>query len=52
VVTAKQDFPRSPPTNFAESLSFLVHRDVVFDSFTNPIFVDADGDGDFDPPGI
>ena len=52
VVTVDQNLPPQNPTTFDEALASLVHSTVVFEAFSNPIFVDVDGNGVFDAPGV
>jgi hypothetical protein len=51
-VTVDQDPARPLPTTFEEALFVYAYPVVVFDAFTNPIFVDVDGNGVFDAPGV
>jgi hypothetical protein len=52
VVEVLEPTPRPPPTGFLQQLAALVYPQVHFEAFANPIFVDVDGNGRFDPPGL
>ncbi len=52
VVIVDEVVPRPPPASFTQQLSLIVYPVVRFQAFSNPIFVDVDGNGRFDPPGV
>jgi hypothetical protein len=50
VVETEERFPR-PSANFEQQLPTHVYKGLPFLAFTNPLYVDTDGNGVFDPPG-
>ncbi len=52
VVEVRELVPRPPPANFEQQLGLLVYPTALFRAFSNPIFVDVDGNGRFDAPGL
>ena len=50
VVETEERSPR-PAANFEQQLPTHVYKGLTFLGFTNPLYVDTDGNGRFDPPG-
>ncbi len=50
VVETEERLPR-PSANFEQQLPTHVYKGLTFLGFTNPLYVDTDGNGVFDPPG-
>jgi hypothetical protein len=50
VVETEERFPR-PSATFEQQLPTHVYKGAIYLGFTNPLYVDTDGNGVFDPPG-
>ena len=50
VVEVEERLPRDT-SSFYKQIAAYLYRGMTFLAFTNPLFVDVDGNGSFDPPG-